>query len=59
MVGDTEFDIAMGRAAGFATIGVAWGYHPRARLHDAGADLVIDGFDALDAALATLLEARG
>ena len=32
MVGDTEFDIAMGRAAGFATIGVAWGYHPRARL---------------------------
>ena len=32
MVGDTEFDIAMGRAAGVGTIGVAWGYHPRARL---------------------------
>ena len=32
MVGDTEFDIAMGRAAGFATVGVTWGYHPRARL---------------------------
>ena len=28
MVGDTEFDIAMGRAAGLATVGVAWGYHP-------------------------------
>jgi phosphoglycolate phosphatase len=54
MVGDTEFDVAMGRAAGFATIGVSWGYHPRARLEAAGADLVIDGFDALDAALARL-----
>ena len=32
MVGDTEFDIAMGRAAGLATVGVAWGYHPRERL---------------------------
>jgi phosphoglycolate phosphatase len=51
MVGDTEFDMAMGRAAGFATVGVAWGYHPRARLEAAGADLVIDGFAALDAAL--------
>ena len=42
MVGDTEFDIAMGRAAGMATIGVAWGYHPRARLAAAGADVIID-----------------
>jgi phosphoglycolate phosphatase len=54
MVGDTAFDIAMGRAAGLATVGVAWGYHPRARLAAAGADLVIDAFDALDAALAAL-----
>jgi phosphoglycolate phosphatase len=54
MVGDTAFDVAMGRAAGFATIGVAWGYHPRARLEEAGAHVVIDGFDALDAALATI-----
>lgn len=54
MVGDTEFDVVMGRNAGFATIGVAWGYHPRARLHAAGADLVIDGYDALDSALETL-----
>ena len=59
MIGDTEFDIAMGRAAGFATIGVAWGYHPRTRLQEAGADLIIDSFDALDAALTTLLEDRG
>jgi phosphoglycolate phosphatase len=51
MVGDTEYDIAMGRAAGLATVGVAWGYHPRARLEAAGADVIIDDFDALDAAL--------
>lgn len=54
MVGDTEFDMAMGKAAGFATIGVAWGYHPRARLEAAGADIVIESFDALDAALNSL-----
>ncbi|MBN2907619.1 MAG: HAD-IA family hydrolase [Rhodobacteraceae bacterium] len=51
MIGDTSFDIQMGRAAGFRTIGVAWGYHPVADLHAAGADRVIDTFDALDAAL--------
>lgn len=28
MIGDTEFDMAMARAAGTAAIGVAWGYHP-------------------------------
>lgn len=49
MVGDTEFDMAMGRAAGFATIGVSWGYHGRERLHQA--DLVIDDFAALQPAL--------
>ncbi len=58
MVGDTEFDVAMGRAAGMATIGVAWGYHRPERLRDAGADAVIESFDALDAALATLAERR-
>lgn len=52
MVGDTEFDMEMGRAAGVKTLGVSWGYHPRERL--AAADAVIDGFDALDAALAKL-----
>lgn len=55
MIGDTDFDIRMGRAAGFATIGVAWGYHPVARLEAAGADIVIGGFAELDAALDRLL----
>ncbi len=54
MVGDTEFDMAMGKAAGFATIGVAWGYHPRARLAAAGADRVIEDFAELDAALTAI-----
>ena len=49
MVGDTEFDMAMGRAAGFATIGVTWGYHGRDRLHQA--DVLIDGFGQLHPAL--------
>lgn len=52
IVGDTEFDIDMGRSAGIRTIAVSWGYHPRARL--GAADAVIDSFDALDAVLADL-----
>lgn len=59
MVGDTEYDMAMGRAAGVATVGVAWGYHPRERLIAAGADLVIDDFDALDGALDAALVRLG
>jgi phosphoglycolate phosphatase len=54
MVGDTEYDVLMGRAAGMATVGVAWGYHPRARLVAAGADVIIDDFADIDAALAGL-----
>lgn len=32
MVGDTTFDLEMGRAAGLATLGVTWGYHSVDRL---------------------------
>ncbi|MBL1437319.1 MAG: HAD-IA family hydrolase [Rhodobacteraceae bacterium] len=52
MVGDTEFDMEMGRAAGFKTIGVSWGYHPISRL--GAADIIIDDFSELDAALAEM-----
>lgn len=51
MIGDTEFDIAMGKAAGFATIGVSWGYHSLERLQGAGPDIIIDEYTELDAAL--------
>lgn len=51
MVGDTEFDIAMGVSAGTAAYGVNWGYHPADRLVAAGAALVAPDFPALTRAL--------
>ncbi|MBK1636812.1 HAD-IA family hydrolase [Rhodovulum adriaticum] len=56
MIGDTSFDIEMGRAAGYRTVGVAWGYHPVEALHTAGADRVIGDFAALDAVLSEMWE---
>jgi phosphoglycolate phosphatase len=56
MIGDTNHDMEMAQAAGVAAIGVAWGYHPPVELFAAGADLVLDRFDQLGAALTTLLE---
>jgi phosphoglycolate phosphatase len=47
MIGDTSYDILMGRAAGAATVGVSWGNHPVAELQAAGADHIIDSFDKL------------
>jgi len=37
IIGDTSFDIDMGRAAGVAAIGVAWGYHAPHELLQCGA----------------------
>lgn len=54
VIGDTVFDMKMARSAGAAAIGVAWGYHPVAELHDAGAHAVVDDFAALEPALADL-----
>ena len=51
MVGDTEFDIAMGVAAGMPAFGVSWGYHPPARLFAAGAVTVAPDYPALTRAL--------
>ncbi len=44
MIGDTTFDMDMGRAAGVTTIGVDWGYHAAAHL---GADHMLAEFAAL------------
>lgn len=52
IVGDTSFDMDMGRAAGVRRVGVSWGYHPVAAL--TAAETVIDRFDALPGALITL-----
>jgi phosphoglycolate phosphatase len=56
MVGDTTFDIEMGKAAGAWAIGVSWGYHEADELLAAGADILIDTFDQLDAAIEQLME---
>jgi phosphoglycolate phosphatase len=40
MIGDTAFDMAMARAAGCRTLGVAWGYHAPEELIEAGAEAV-------------------
>lgn len=55
MIGDTSFDMQMARAAGAHAVGVTWGYHDGAALAAAGADLVIDTFAELEAALAARL----
>jgi phosphoglycolate phosphatase len=51
MIGDTTYDILMARAAGVGALGVTWGYHHRDELEDAGAHLIIDGYDDLPDAL--------
>ena len=38
VVGDTSFDIEMGRRAGCHTIGVTWGNHSEQMLRQAGAE---------------------
>lgn len=50
VVGDTSFDMHMGRAAGTRTIGVTWGSHPRDELAPL-ADVVVDEVAELAAAL--------
>ncbi|WP_430474844.1 HAD-IA family hydrolase [Thalassospira lucentensis] len=47
IVGDTSYDIEMGRAAGMIAIGVDWGYHDVDTLHASGAHAVISHFDEL------------
>lgn len=58
MIGDTTYDIEMGRAAGMATVGVAWGYHPADDLARAGADRIVARFDELVPALDDLWGGR-
>jgi phosphoglycolate phosphatase len=42
MIGDTSYDMMMGRNAGTRALGVAWGYHPAEELHAAGAHAVAE-----------------
>jgi len=56
VVGDTEFDMAMARAAGARAVGVGWGYHGPDRLLTGGAEAIVEDFAALDAVLDAMLE---
>lgn len=51
VIGDTVYDIHMGKAAGTRTIGVNWGYHPADELRGAGADAIAESMDELKALL--------
>lgn len=53
MIGDTTFDLEMGRAAGVRTVGVDWGYHDTDTLRPF-ADVIVDEFAQLSAALEAL-----
>lgn len=55
MIGDTTFDLEMGKAAGVRTIGVTWGYHEPADLLPF-ADVMIDRYEELDGAIRRVLE---
>jgi phosphoglycolate phosphatase len=48
MIGDTAHDIRMARAAGVRSVGVTWGFHTRAEIEAAGADLICDTFAELE-----------
>ena len=54
VIGDTVYDIHMGKAAGTKTIGVNWGYHPVEELRGAGADAIAESIDELEALLGAM-----
>lgn len=56
IIGDTTFDIEMGKAAGAKAIGVTWGYHHADELRAAGADILIDDYAELVSAIDSVLE---
>ncbi|PCJ93982.1 MAG: HAD family hydrolase [Hyphomicrobiales bacterium] len=44
IIGDTSFDMAMGKAAGITSLGVEWGYHDTPTLLRAGADKIFSTY---------------
>ncbi|WP_233557517.1 HAD-IA family hydrolase [Rhodophyticola porphyridii] len=54
ILGDTTYDIEMGRAGGIHAIGVGWGYHAGDALHAAGATEILPDFAALPQALSAI-----
>ena len=58
MIGDTTYDMMMARNAGIAAIGVTWGYHGVEELQAAGAEVLVESYDALPAAIDALIGER-
>lgn len=56
IIGDTTFDMEMGKAAGTKAIGVTWGYHHPDELRAAGADRIVETYADLPAAIDSILE---
>lgn len=56
IIGDTTFDIEMGKSAGTQAIGVTWGHHDRAELLAAGADALVETYAELPTAIRKVLE---
>ena len=48
MVGDSQYDMEMARAAGVMPIGVSWGAHDIDRLKDAGAKMIVNNMKDLE-----------
>ena len=40
--GDSDTDMKLGKAAGFYTVGVTWGFRSREELEENNADMIID-----------------
>ena len=55
IIGDTTYDILMGKNAGIKSIGVSFGYHSVADLKEAGAELIVDAFTDLPNAIDKIL----
>jgi phosphoglycolate phosphatase len=51
VIGDSEHDMAMARAAGVTALGVTWGFGTSNEMHTAGAHDIVDTMDALQIAL--------
>jgi len=58
IIGDTTFDMEMGKAAGTKTIGVTWGYHHADELLGAGADILVGDYSELCGAIDQVLETK-
>lgn len=56
MIGDSSYDMAMGRAAGVLSVGVSWGFQPVAALQGAGAHHIVNSYDELEPFLSRFLD---